>query len=325
MIRKIFVVIAGLLVIAVGYVYFRTRPSGDIDRYGSYLVDDNGTTSDSSVRVTFFGASTLLIDDGVTQILIDGFFSRYSITTILTSDIATDTVIVNRYLRDYKMDRLAGIFVTHSHYDHSFDAGYIARKTGTTLHGSKSTLNVGRGVDVPESLMEEFEPNKDLVFGNFTIRVIPSKHSPSNGKLDGEILQPLRQPASYKAYLEGGAYDFLVTYNGKKIYIKPSPNFIPGALDSLNADALFLGVALITKQDSSWTNDFYRENVTALKPSLLVPLHWDDFFEPVSDHLLMLPIVMANVDDDFDYMIERTKADGIKFKLLQGEKSIVLF
>jgi hypothetical protein len=39
----------------------------------------------------------------------------------------------------------------------------------------------------------------------------------------------------------------------------------------------------------------------------------------------MLPNVMTKVEHHFDYIIERTKADGIKFKVLQGTKSIVLF
>jgi len=325
MIKKILIAIVVLLVVAAGYIYSRTDPSGDIDKYQSYFVDDGNRPSDGRVRVTFFGVSTLLIDDGQTQILIDGFFSRYPMATILASEIHSDTATINRYIRDYKIDRLKGIFVAHSHYDHSFDVGYIANKTGATLYGSKSTLNVGRGANVPESQMAEFQLNKDLAFGNFMMRVMPSKHSPSDGKLDGEITEPISQPAPMKEYLEGGAYDFLITRKGKKIYIKPSPNFIPGALDSLDVDALFLGITTITKRDSSWTNSFYHENVTALQPSLLIPLHWDDFFEPISDHLPMLPKAMATVEDDFDYMINRTKADGIGFKILQGTKSIVLF
>src|SRR5689334_10779869 len=100
MIKKILVAIAVLLVIAAGFIYSRTLSSGDIDKYQSYFVDDIGRP-DSSVRVTFFGVSTLLIDDGETQILIDGFFSRYSMTKVLTSDISSDTAVINHFISDY--------------------------------------------------------------------------------------------------------------------------------------------------------------------------------------------------------------------------------
>src|SRR4051812_34741956 len=102
MIKKISIVIAALLVIAVIFIYVRLRPSGDIDNYQSYFVDDNNKLSGSSVRVTFFGVSTLLIDDGQTQLLIDGFFSRYPMIKVLTSDVSTDTVTVNRFVDDYQ-------------------------------------------------------------------------------------------------------------------------------------------------------------------------------------------------------------------------------
>ena len=75
------------------------------------------------------------------------------------------------------MDRVKGIFVTHSHYDHSFDVAYTARKTDATLYGSHSTLNIGRGGDVKEEQLSLFQPNQDIQLGNFTVQVIPSIHS----------------------------------------------------------------------------------------------------------------------------------------------------
>jgi L-ascorbate metabolism protein UlaG (beta-lactamase superfamily) len=323
MVKKILLGVLVLLIIGIVFIYLRTRPSGDINKYEEYFVNDT-SPADSSVRVTFFGVSTLLIDDGETQLLIDGFFSRHSMIKFLTSDLESDTSGIDKILKDYNINRLKGIFVTHSHYDHSFDAGYVARKTGSMLYGSTSTLNIGRGADVPESQLKEYQPNKDLTIGEFTIRVVPSKHSPG-GTLEGTITTPLGQPASFKAYPEGGSYDFLISHHGQKMYIKPSPNFIEGALDSLDVDVLFLGIATVMKHDSAWANQFYEENVIALNPSLLVPLHWDDFFEPVSDHLVMLPRFTANAEDDFDYVIRRTREDGIDFKILQGTNNIVLF
>jgi L-ascorbate metabolism protein UlaG (beta-lactamase superfamily) len=327
MLRKILIGLLAIIVLGIGFIYYRTQPSGDINKYQEYFADENQSPADSNVQVTFFGVSTLLIDDGETQLLIDGFFSRYSMSKILLSAVQSDTASIDRVLTEYDISRLKGIFVTHSHYDHGFDAGYIAKKTGTPLYGSPSTLNIGRGADVSEDLLIEFQHNRDLTLGNFTVRVVPSIHSPGSALEDEGlgISGPLRQPVSFKAYLEGGSYDFLISHHGKKMYIKPSPNFIAGALDSLDVDVVFLGIATATKHDSTWTDDFYRENVKVLEPSLLVPLHWDDFFEPLSNHLVMLPRFTANVEDDFDYFIRRTGEDGIDFKILQGTRSIVVF
>jgi L-ascorbate metabolism protein UlaG (beta-lactamase superfamily) len=327
MIKRILLGLLILILLAAGFVYFRTRPSGDINKYSEYFVNNSAAPTDSSLQVTFFGVSTLLIDDGETQILIDGFFSRPSMITALTSDISSDTAVIEKYIRDYDMRRVKGVFVTHTHYDHSFDAGYVAGMTGATLYGSESTLNVGRGAGVDEDYLQLYTPNAEYLLGEISIRVVPSIHSPGNA-LDDEgivVSQPFHQPSSFKAYPEGGSFDFLITHRGKKLYIKPSPNFVEGALDTLDVDALFIGIATITKHGPEWTDKFYKENVTALNPSLVVPIHWDNFFYPISDELVMMPKFTCNAEKDFDYFVERTKADSIQFSILQGTKSVVVF
>jgi len=246
-----------LVVVLLGafiFIFIQTRPSGDIELYNTYFTDDPGQPNNNSVKVTFFGVSTLLVDDGDTQILLDGFFSRPSLLAALFTDIESDTALIDQLIASHQMDRVKGIFVTHSHYDHSFDAGYTARKTHATLFGSESTLNVGRGSNLGEEQLSLFRPNEDIQLGNFTVQVILSIHSPGSALKDEglNIEQPLRQPASMKAYLEGGSFDFLIKHHGKSIYVKPSPNFIEGALDSLKADVVFIGIATVTNHQLSW-------------------------------------------------------------------------
>ncbi|MES2893796.1 MAG: MBL fold metallo-hydrolase [Bacteroidota bacterium] len=326
MIKKIGLAILVIILVGVVFVYIRTRPSGDINKYKTYFTNDTSAPRDGEIKASFFGVSTLLLDDGKTQLLIDGFFSRPSITSALFTDIHSDTVEIARVLGQFGINRLKGIFVTHSHYDHVFDAGYVSKMTGATLYGSVSTLNVGRGAGVAEDMLKLYQPNTDVTIGEFTIRVVPSKHSPGNAlKDDGvAIAEPLPQPASMKVYSEGGSYDFFITHRQKKIFIKPSPNFIVGALDSLKADVLFLGIPTITKQDTAWTEQFYKENVTSLKPALVIPLHWDNFFYPLSDNLVMLPKFTCNAEKDFDFFIGKATQDHIDFKILQGTHSIIL-
>lgn len=323
MIKKTLLGLLALLVLGIGYIYTRTQPSGDINKYEEYFVGDSAP-GDSSVMVTFFGVSTLLIDDGETQLLIDGFFSHKTLMTCLFEEVESDTALISKFIDDYNIDRLQGIFVTHSHFDHGFDAGHVAKLTGAPLYGSSSTLNIGRGADVVEDQLRLYEPNVDMQIGNFTVRVVPSLHSPG-GTFPGEIIEPLRQPVKWDAYTEGGSFDFLITYGGKKMYIKPSPNYINGALDSLDVDLLFLGIATVTKQGDEFADNFYNENVKVLEPSILIPIHWDNFFEPISANLAMLPKFTCDAEDDFDYFIRRTKADGIEFKILQGTKSMIVF
>src|SRR6185436_8780616 len=100
----------------------------------------------------------------------------------------------------------------HSHYDHALDAAYIAKRTGAILYGSASTLNIGRGGGLKEEKLSLFQPHQLLQFGDFTVQVIPSKHSPGNElKDDGVVIdKPLTQPAKVKANSEGGPMIFIL-------------------------------------------------------------------------------------------------------------------
>ena len=104
-----------------------------------------------AVTVTWLGVTTLLFDDGDTQILIDGFFSRPSVADILFSaDVKSSAAQINRVLDEYRMRRLAAIIPVHSHFDHAMDIGAIANRSSASIIGSDSTANIARGSGVPE-------------------------------------------------------------------------------------------------------------------------------------------------------------------------------
>lgn len=325
--KKILIVLTVLVAAAVGGVLYMASPSGDIEEYAKYYIDDTSSPANGKVKITFFGVSTLLFDDGETQFLIDGFFTRPPFLKLMTAELSTDSASIDQLIHQYKMDRVKGIFPTHSHYDHAFDVAYTARKMNAILYGSESSLNIGRGGGLKEEQLRLTKPYEKIQLGKFTVQIIPSKHSePSSLKDSGLVIkEPKRQPAKMKDYPEGGTFDFLVKYNGHQIYIKPSPNFIEGALDTTKAEVCFLGIGTIGTKEPAWQNQYYEQTVGRLHPKLIVPLHWDDFTKPINGHLDMLPRFVANTPKDFDYIIQKTSIDKIDFKILQAYKSIVLF
>jgi L-ascorbate metabolism protein UlaG (beta-lactamase superfamily) len=261
-------------------------------------------------------------------LLIDGFFSRPSFEDASSKRISTDPQKVDDIISRFKMNRVKAVFVAHSHYDHALDAAHVARKTNAQLYGSNSTLNIGRGSGLKEDQMLLFVPGKILKFGKFGVIVLESAHSPMEKSIDDlgkEILSPLSQPAYAKEYVEGGSYDFVIRYNNKTIYVKPSANYIKGMLNTFEADVLFLGIAKTGLADQIFNSEFYEHTVERLRPGLIVPLHWDNFFLPESDELKPLSGSFKHKAEDFDWIIERTKDDKIQFKILQWGKSIILF
>lgn len=323
-----------LAIIIFALVFTACTPSANLRKYDGYRFAQHHADSiaSSKVKVTFLGTSSLLIDDGETQLLTDGFITRPGLLKTGFGKIGCDTAKVSAFIKAYHISNLKGIFCAHSHYDHAMDAPYIAKQTGAIMYGSASTLNIGRGAGLRELQMQLYQVNTPVKFGKFTVTILPSKHTPpfkvmgkSNDDLGIEITQPLLQPTKAEAYSEGGAFDILIEHGGKRILVKASTNWLPSALDSIRADVVFLGVACMGKQDSAFRADYYNETIGKLKPQIVVPIHWDNFFKPLTPHLKALPKIVDNVKLGFDYMIERTKQDSVQFRIMQGGDSVMLF
>lgn len=314
-----------LLALAASAAAQPARQSPEIERYRNYfLTDPAPEPKGGAVRVTWLGTATLLFDDGETKLMTDGFLSRPPLRKVL-GKIETEPKVVDAALEKVGVTKLAALFVAHSHYDHALDCAYVARKTGAILYGSSSTMNVGRGGDVPEKQMVEFDHGKDYGFGRFSVTVLKSRHSPTirflNDDLGQRIELPLRQPANFKDYKEGGAFDFLIRHGPNAVLVNAGGSYIEGARDGLKADAVFLTTAVLSAQPGAFQAAFYKETIGAVHPKLVVPIHWDNFMKPLTEQLEP----QFDPADGWDPMIRRCRADGIRFGILQGYGRVTLF
>jgi len=245
------------------------------------------------LKVTFFGTTTLLFDAGKDQILFDAHVTRPSVTRYARGDEAsTDTALCDKLIRTHHIDRLRAIFISHTHHDHVMDAPYIANQCGARIYGSESARNVALGGDVPAENITVFQHGSSYTIGDYHIRILKSLHSKPtrfNNDLGEPIPEPLVQPASLRAYKEGGSYDFYVEYKEKKILIRPSFNYIPGQLDGIKADVLFLGVAGLAKAEPDMEQAFFAETVEKTEARLVIPVHWDNFFSPLGKPIEDMP------------------------------------
>jgi hypothetical protein len=148
-----------------------------------------------------------------------------------------------------------------------------------------------------------------------------------NDDLGQNITGPVRPPANRVAYAEGGSFDMLIRHGNHAILVKPSANFIEGALDNVQAEYLFLGTAGLGKQDQTFQNSFYDQTVAKVRPRLVIPIHWDNFFKPLSEHLTAPPKIVDNLAAGFDFLIGRVSnaPHPVQFGIIQGYQSVMLF
>ncbi len=266
------------------------------------------------MKITFFGTTTLLFDDGRDQIFFDCHFTRPPLLKYIAGSEVTDTALADRIIKTHRIDRLKAIFVSHTHHDHVMDAPYVANCTKATIYGSLSAMNVGRGSGVPEDRLVQFEAGQTYSVGDFRIKVIKSIHSKPtalNNDLGQEITKPLVQPAKLRNYKEGGSYDFIVEAHGKTYVIRPSFNYIEGQLDGIKADYLFLGIAGIAKADEQTEKRFFEETIEKVKPSLVIPLHWDNFFSPLDKPVRPMPSFVEKTNVAFFKLTSYCEQKGI--------------
>lgn len=309
------------------------KPSARLDDFDAYRIPQNISDTIPGIRITFLGTSTLLFDDGTSQILIDGFFSRPSATKVIFGKIQSDTSLIRNWMSRLKISRLKAVWVAHSHYDHLLDAPWVCKLTGATLYGSASSLNAGRGAGLPEAQLHDFESGRPVKLGDFEIRSIPSKHSPPFqilGKGNAPdpnhlfIAEALTQPAHAEDYVEGGCFDLYLKHGALRFLVKPSTNFIPGMLDTFPTDVLFLGAALLGKQNEAFRKAYFRETALATGCKTLIPIHWDNFMKPLSQPLVALPKLSDDVNSGLSHLIQNAQAAKIRPVLLQGGESFFI-
>jgi len=272
------------------------------------------TEPGESVTVTWLGTTTLLFDDGETQILIDGAFTRVSpLDVILFRRVKSDVATINYALAQFGINHLAAIIPVHSHYDHAIDIGQVANRTIAVILGSESTANIARGADVPVDQYQILADGEIRQFGDFTIKLIASVHAPI-GSDDQEIFpgiidKPLRQPARVSAYRTGVTWSILLSHPRGTTLINASSGFIEGKLRDEKADVVMLGIAGLAGLGEEYTKSYWRETVATTGARRVIAIHHDDFTAPFGVVRLM-PDMLDNVVKTASWIDRIIEHDG---------------
>lgn len=284
-----------------------------------------------AVRVTWLGVTTLLFDDGDTQILIDGFFSRPSVADILFgAKIQSSAAEINRVIDEYRMRRLAAIIPVHSHFDHAMDIGAIANRSSASIIGSESTANIARGAGVPEDQILIAEPDLVYEFGEFSVRLIATIHAPlgwgGTVPFAGSIDAPLQLPAPVSAWREGQSYSVVVTHPQGTTLVQGSAGFLPGSLDDVVADVVMLGTFGLENFGREYTEQYWLSLVTSTGAKRVLPLHFDDYTQPFGT-IRLSPRIIDNFIDAATWLdaIRETWDNDAHLHLPEFGKPLVLY
>lgn len=286
----------------------------DLSAYDRFTVA--AADAATPLSVTWLGVSTLLIDDGSSALLTDGFFSRPSLPRVLLGKLSPSHARIDGCLARAGVDRLAAVIPVHTHFDHALDSAVVAERTGAVLVGGESSANIGRGQRISEERVVVAVPDRELTVGGYDITLVESRHCPPD-RFPGTISAPITPPVRVSAYRCGEAWSAVLTHrrSGRRLLVIGSAGFVPGALAGHRAEVVYLGVGQLGLQPRRYLVDYWTETVRAVGAKTVVLIHWDDFFRPLSKPLRATRYAGDDLDASMRVLGELAKADGVAMHL----------
>jgi L-ascorbate metabolism protein UlaG (beta-lactamase superfamily) len=188
--------------------------------------------------------------------------------------IVSAPAVIDRYVT-----RADAILVHHGHYDHLPDVPYVARKTGATVLGNESHLNLLRALKAPADQLSQVSGGEYLPFEGFTVEVFRSVHS-CGGKRHQFAFPGTRpgavpaRPRTIADLVEGGTLAYVLTIGGLRILSLSTAGFDPAALRDLQVD-----VVLAAPGGEPGVTDRLLDTIRPVKT--VIATHWDDFDQPL--------------------------------------------
>ena len=266
-------------------------------------------------RVTFLGVSTLVLDDGESAVMTDGFFSRPSLLDVGLRRVVPDRQRVEAGLRLGGVDRLEAVVPVHAHYDHVLDSPLVAALTGARMAGDASAAQVAAGHGLADDRFDLLVEGSPVTYGSWTLTPFAGHHCPPD-RYPGEITAPVVPPARAAEYRCGRAWSLHVAHEGgDTVLVVGSAGYVAGALDGVSADVAYLGVGQLGLLDEEYIETYWTETVRAVGARRVVLTHWDDFFRGLDAPLRALPYAGDDLDVSIRVLVRLAAADGVSIHL----------
>ena len=269
---------------------------------------------DTAPAVTWAGVTTLLIDDGTSAVMTDGFFSRPPMWRVGLGRIAPSLPRIDGCLGRLGARRLDAVLPVHTHFDHAMDSAVVAERTDATLIGGASAAHIGHRL--PTDRVVVAAPGTPIRAGGYDITLILGAHCPPD-RFPGTIDGPVTPPTRASAYRCGEAWSTVIRHRrtGRTLLVVGSAGFVPGALRGQRAEVVYLGIGQLGLQPEHYLIDYWRETVQTVGARRVVLTHWDDLFRPLDRPPRALPYAGDDLDMSMRVLTALAAEDGVPLHL----------
>jgi L-ascorbate metabolism protein UlaG (beta-lactamase superfamily) len=271
---------------------------------------------DAELSITWLGVATLLIDDGHSALMTDGFFSRPSLPAVASRALTSSAARVEGCLTRAGVGHLDAVIPVHTHFDHAMDSAPVARRTGARMVGGPSAAQIARGHGLPQDRIVVAVPGTPIDIGSYEVALIESHHCPPD-RFPGVITAPVVPPVRASAYRCGESWSLLIHHRptGRRLLVQGSAGYVPGSLAGQRAEVAYLGLGQLGLQSRDYLVEYWTETVRAVGARTVIGIHWDDFFRPLSKPLRALPYATDDLDISLRVLGELAERDGVTLHL----------
>jgi L-ascorbate metabolism protein UlaG (beta-lactamase superfamily) len=219
---------------------------------------------ETTVCFRWLGVAGSALCAGNRILAIDPFFSRPPFWRLWFGRVPPQRALVPIHL-----PRCDHVLVTHSHYDHVMDVPDVVRHTGAIAYGSANTCHLLEISGVPEGQFQQIDTGDELKLGPFQVRVLPAEHRRVLGFSAGPLRRDLMPPLRLRDYRMDRCFGFHIEVGTASILHWPSvrPERAPPA------------EVLVARPEG---RDHLASLLAQVQPRLIIPVHWDDLFQPLS-------------------------------------------
>jgi L-ascorbate metabolism protein UlaG (beta-lactamase superfamily) len=287
----------------------------DLRNYADYF-DEPAATPASPLTVTWAGVTTLLVDDGTSAVMTDGFFSRPSLAAVGTRRLSPSAPRIDGCLARLGVGRLDAVLPVHTHFDHAMDSAAVADRTGACMVGGTSAAQIGHGGGLPVDRVVVATPGEPIPLGAFDVTLVEAEHCPPD-RFPGIITAPVVPPVKVAAYKCGEAWSTLIRHrptDRSLLVVGSAPGTYP-ALAGYHADVVYLGIGQLGLRPESYVVEYWAEAVRTVGARRVVLIHWDDFFRPLHEPLRALPYAADDLDVSMRVLSRLAREDGVPLHL----------
>jgi len=213
----------------------------------------------------WLGAAGLEFSYNGFSLLVDPYISRIPLFKFLFGKVKPDEPKIFS-----KITAANAILVTHSHFDHLMDVPVIAKKFNCPVYGSPNTCALLERCKVPPTQIHTVAPSDEFSIGPFSITVMKSSH-PFVSLFQPVIIPKKSEPPRHA--LDFGMdlqFSYRISAGSRTCLTDPGNEASKDVIDILFINTL---------QGSRTV----RTILKTLDPLAVIPIHWDNYFKPISD------------------------------------------